>query len=234
MKRFYKTVSTGPATGGGFVVLLDDRPVRTPGKNLMAMPNLKLAAAIGAEWDAQNDEIDPATMPLTQIATTALDGAQAREVITEDALRYLDSDLLCYRAPEPDGLKAEQSLRWDPWLSWFEKRFGVALETTFTLIRLDQPKAAHAAVRQYVNAMEHHRFTVFQTVVAMTGSIVLALALDAGAIAPDAAWECALCEELLYEKTHDLERHGLDPTEEKRRHGLRRDLVASAAYLAAL
>lgn len=231
MDRFYKTVTTGPAMDGGFAVLLDAKPVRTPGKALMAAPTESLAKAVAAEWDAQKAAIDAQTMPLTQLLTTAIDRMQARADITEQALHYLDSDLLCYCTQEPPSLRETQDKDWTPWLRWFEKRFGAKLETTFSLVRLDQPKAAHDAVRKYVAGMDIHSFTVFQATTALTGSIVLGLALAEGAVTADQALRCALCEEMHYEQVHDLARHGLDPIEERRRKALARDLEACARYL---
>lgn len=232
MKRFYTRVSTGPALdGSGFAILLDDRPVRTPAKNLMTAPTLKLADAIAAEWDAQKDIIDHDMMPLTQLLTTAIDRTQSRAEITDSVIAYTDSDLLCYIAPDPQDLHDELIKTWGPHLDWFEKTYGVKLQTTHSLIRLDQPKAAHDAVRTEIDGMDLHHFTAMQTATAVTGSIVLGLALGRGAISADDAWRCALCEELHYERTHDLERHGHDPIEEKRRVAVKRDLEACAAYI---
>ncbi len=236
MKKFYKDVTTGPAVGGGHVVLLDGRPVRTPAKALMNAPTAKLADMIAAEWTAQEDIINTETMPLTQILVTAIDRAgPQREAITVSALAYLDSDLLCYHADEPAGLMTEQAKLWTPWLRWFEKRFGgIPLHTTYALARLDQPQAAHDAVAPVVDALDIQRFTVFQIVTNLTGSIVLGLAFIEDAASAGDALACTLCEELYYERTLDLEKHGLDPNETRRRAALKRDLDAAAAYLQAI
>lgn len=231
MRRFYKEVSAKPsAEGNGFTVLLDGKPVRTPGKLPLNAPTQKLADAIAAEWDAQKTDIVHDTMPLTQMLTTALDRADARAEITENVLAYVNSDLLCYIAHEPQSLHDELVKTWQPSLTWFEKTFGTALKTTPDLIRLDQPEDAHKAVRADIEKMNLHQFTVMQTATAVTGSIVLGLALTHNAISAADALNCALCEEFHYERTHDLERHGHDPIEEKRRHSMKRDLEACVLY----
>ena len=233
MNRFYKDVTTGPAIGGGFVVLLDARPIRTPLKSLMVAPTESLARQVANEWAAQGDVISAQTMPLTQFLTTAIDRIVLRAELTDEILRYLDGDLLCYRAGEPETLAAEQDKIWNPWLQWFADQYGVELQTTFALSRLDQPPAAHQAVAKTVRGLDDHTFTVLQALVPLTGSMVLALAFIAGAITPEETLAAALCEELFYERIHDLARHGLDPTEEKRRASLARDLAAARAYLTA-
>lgn len=231
MKKFYTSVSTGPAVGGGFVVLLDGRPIRTPEKSLMAAPTLLLATAIAAEWEAQGETVVTETMPLTQLLTTTIDRTTQREAMMVAVMAYLDSDLLCYPADAPDALRLEQEKLWAPWLKWFEQRFGVALLTTYALARLDQPAAAHAVVGAAIDALDIHQFTALHLSVSLSGSLVLGLAFIEGAMTAPEVWRCALCEELHYERIHDLEKHGLDPIEQKRRDGMMRDLEAAALYL---
>jgi chaperone required for assembly of F1-ATPase len=232
MKKFYTSVSTGPAVGGGFVVMLDTRPIRTPAKALMLSPSEQLAVAIAHEWEAQGEVIIPDTMPLTQLLTTSIDRvAQQRDEITKAALAYIDSDLLCYHADAPEALRLEQAQRWTPWLKWFENHFGIALDITYVLNRLDQPQAAHNAINAHINQLSTQAFTVFQAVTNATGSIVIGLAFVEKAITGVEAWRCALCEELFYERIHDLEKHGLDPIEQKRRDTLLTDLEAAEKYL---
>src|SRR5687768_13291714 len=91
-KRFYKRATAG-ADDGGFPVLLDGRPVRTPAQRRLAAPVLRLAEALAAEWDAQGERIDPAAMPLTRLANSIIDGvADAREVVTVEIGKYVASD----------------------------------------------------------------------------------------------------------------------------------------------
>ena len=53
---------------------LDGRPVRTPKKRHLVVPTRALADAIAEEWAAQAEKIDPATMPLSKLAITTIDG----------------------------------------------------------------------------------------------------------------------------------------------------------------
>ena len=49
MKRFYKETAVD-AGDGGFRVLLDGKPMRTPAKAVLVVPTQALAEAIAAEW----------------------------------------------------------------------------------------------------------------------------------------------------------------------------------------
>ena len=104
-KRFYQRADAGE--GVPSPVLLDGRGIKTPAGNALAAPARALAEAIAAEWEAQGERIDPATMPLTRLANTIIDSVAAKpEPVAEEVTRYLGSDLLCYRADTPDGLVA--------------------------------------------------------------------------------------------------------------------------------
>ena len=61
MKRFYKQVDISPERG----ILLDGKPVRTPTRAMLILPNDKLARAVAAEWAGQGDELDARSMTAT-------------------------------------------------------------------------------------------------------------------------------------------------------------------------
>src|SRR5258708_5866813 len=127
MKRFYKDASV-TAQEGGHAVLLDGKPVRTPGGKALILPTEKLASAVAAEWRGQGDEIVPTTMPLLRLANTVIDGVAAnRDEVIGAILRFGENDLTCYRAHQPPDLVARQKAGWDPVLDWLAQRHGAKL-----------------------------------------------------------------------------------------------------------
>ena len=101
MKRFYREVTIAPAEHG-HRVLLDGRPMRTPARQVLAVPTASLAAAIAAEWRGQVETIRPQAMPLTRLASTAIDRMPAqRQAAIDEVISYAETDLVCYRATEP-------------------------------------------------------------------------------------------------------------------------------------
>src|SRR5215470_5309392 len=97
-RRFYQHAGVEEAEGG-FRIVLDGRPVRTPARGFLIAPSRRLAQAVAAEWDAQGETIDPATMPLTRLANSIIDGVAASPApVAADIEKYLGSDLLFYRA----------------------------------------------------------------------------------------------------------------------------------------
>jgi chaperone required for assembly of F1-ATPase len=185
-ERFYKSASA--AESAPFAVLLDGRPVKTPARNALAAPTQPLAQAIAAEWDAQVEHIDPATMPLTRIANSIIDGvAPAPEPVAEDLAKYLGSDLLCYRAGTPDGLVHRQTEHWDPILDWARTTLGARFVLSEGIVFVTQPDNAIAAARAAIPA-DAWRLGAAHVVTTLTGSALIALALTAGRIDVDAAW----------------------------------------------
>jgi len=104
MKRFWKTAEA-VAEDGGWAIRLDGRPVRTPSRVALVVPGATLARTIAAEWDAQGAEVDPRLMPMTGFANATIDRVlPAPGDFRGQVAAYAASDLLCYRADEPEEL----------------------------------------------------------------------------------------------------------------------------------
>lgn len=231
MKKFYKNVSTA-AHDGGWVVALDGKNVRTPGGLPLKAPVEELAKAIAQEWDAQENDILPDTMPLTQLLVTALDRVeQERVAIQQNALGYLNTDLLCYRASEPPELVQREGAARDPWLQWFEKYFGEKLDTTTGLMALKHSARAHNLVENEVRGLDLWAFNVLQVVTAATGSLVLALAFVKGPAEEADLMRALYVEEDYKAAIYNEEFYGRAPQEEKNIKAVLRDLKAGKKFL---
>lgn len=232
MKRFYKMVSFTHQPEG-FSLCLDGKPVKTPGRNLLLAPTKIMAEALQAEWAGQGEAIVPETMPLTQILNTKIDKIpQDRGEIEALLLKYLDTDLLCYRCEEPPEVALVQKSLWDPWLVWFEKTFGVGLKTTDALAAITQPPAARQAVQERIQNLDLESFTVLQIAVPVAGSLVLGLAFVLGDASPDDLVRAAFAEEDYKAILYKDDQYGPDPLTEKKRIAMLRDLDGAALYLA--
>jgi chaperone required for assembly of F1-ATPase len=231
MKRFYQTVTSAPEEDG-FSIRLDGKPVLTPSRQSLLSPTQKFADAIVSEWEAQIDVIDPETMPLTQILTTAMDCAVAdRAAIEAEVLRYLDTDLLLYRAKEPEAIVKLQHDIWDPWVQWFERLGVCKLLTTKELKALKQSDAAHHYAEKIVKRADTWHFTALQMVTAMSGSIILALAFIEGAASADDVFQAAQLEEVYRSDFYNEDFYGKAPHQEKAQAGMMRDLMALKLFL---
>lgn len=234
MKRFYKLVSHSQ-TPNGYEIMLDGKAVNTPAKHKLLCPNEGLANAVMTEWAAQEDGIKPDTMPLTQLISTKIDRvSHERAAMSAALLKYLDTDLLCYRTDDPEELAQAQARVWDRWLSWLEDVYDIRLDTTLSLKALKQPQAAHDFVADYVKNLDDDRFTIFQLVTATSGSLILALAFIEKAANADDVFEAGRVEETYQDKLYKADQYGPDPAQEKKDKITRRDLEAAALYLGLL
>jgi chaperone required for assembly of F1-ATPase len=188
-KRFYQNVAVGD--GAPYPVLLDGRAVKTPAGGTLVAPVLPLAQAIAAEWDAQGERIEPAAMPLTRLANTIIDSvAPALQPIADEVVKYLGSDLVCYRADTPEGLVRAQGRSWDPILMWARETLGARLVLTEGVVFVEQPEHAVAAARKAIPS-NPWRLGAVNVITTLTGSALLALAVAANRLSVEEAWAAA-------------------------------------------
>lgn len=194
-KRFWTEARVVPAPGG-HGISLDQRPVKTPAKAPLVLPTRALAEGVAAEWDAQQGTVDPRTMPLTRAANAAIDKvAPQYDEVAEIVAAYGGSDLLCYRAPGPEALAARQAAGWDRWLDWAAARHGARLATAAGVMHVPQEKACLSALTARVGAHSAFELTALHDLVALSGSLVLGLAVSEGALEPEAAWDLSRIDE---------------------------------------
>lgn len=227
IKRFYTDVSVDAVDDGLYAVFLDGRAVKTPGKADLQLKTLGLGDALAAEWRAQGEKIDPSTMPLTQIACTAIDRISANRSEIEGLIaRYAETDLVCYRANAPSDLVEMQSEHWQPLLDWLAGEQAIQLSSTKEILPLPQDPVALAKVMNIVQGFDDHELSVVSVVTQASGSIVISLALAYGTIRADQAAKASQVDEI-----HQSQLWGLDHEAEVRLQSLNTDILAAETYL---
>lgn len=227
-KRFY-THAGVVEVAGGFALVLDDKPIRTPSGRQVVVPVREIADVIVAEWEAQQEFIDPLTMPFTRFANSVADAVADRvDDVREDMAKYFQSDLLFYRASHPEALVEREARHWDPVLFWAADTFGAHFVLAEGIIHISQPDAAIAAARA---ALPRDPWSVaaLHVVTTLTGSALLALALMRGVLDPDQVWAAAHVDE-----DWNIEKWGVDEEVAARRAARLIDFKAAAHILKAL
>jgi chaperone required for assembly of F1-ATPase len=226
MKRFYREAGIVPAEDG-YRVALDGRPVKTPAKQAMIVPNAALASAVAAEWEAQQGEIRPSQMPMTRLASTAIDRvAPQRELIVEQIAAYAGTDLVCYRAAHPPALLARQQAVWQPLIDWAVLRYDAPLEVTAGVIPISQPAASLGAFAGAVAEQNDFALAALHLATGACGSLVIVLALIEGRI--DAAEAFAASQ---LDESFQIQAWGEDEEQARRRRALAEDIAAAARFL---
>lgn len=225
-KRFYEAVEVGPGEGG-LEILLDGKPVRTPAREILALPAKTLAQAIATEWEAQGDKIAPETMPLTRRAYSAIDGVRVRErEVVEDIVSYAASDLLCYRADSPEGLVEMQCTHWDPILKWARDEFGADFETCTGVSHIAQSEASLGKIRAVFETRGFLELTPLHSMTTLVGSALLTLAHTQGRLSADEIWAAAHVDE-----DWQISRWGEDEEATERRAARRAEFDCDTLFL---
>ncbi len=159
-------------------------------------------------------------MTLTQLANTAIDRIAADPApVVGELLAYGGSDLLCYRAEEPESLVARQQARWQPLLDWLAQQHDAPLAVHAGIVPRPQPAASIAALERLLGGLSPFVLAGLAAAAQTSGSLVIALALAGNRIGPDEAFELAELD-----ATFQIERWGEDAEAAARRRRLRQEL----------
>ena len=227
-KRFY----TKPAmaeTAAGFVITLDDKPIRTPSGRQVIVPAREIAEVVVAEWEAQKEFVNPLTMPMTRFANSVVDAVVDRiDAVREDIAKYFESDLLFYRAGHPEALVAREAAHWDPILFWAADALGAHFILAQGIVHIRQPESAIAAARAALPD-DPWSIAALHVITTLTGSALLALALLRRVADQDQVWAAAHVDE-----DWNCEKWGVDDEVAARRAARLVDFDAAARILKAL
>jgi chaperone required for assembly of F1-ATPase len=226
--RFYAHAGVVESSGS-FVITLDHKPIRTPSGRSLVAPTRQIADGIAAEWNAQQEIIDPLTMPLTRLANSVVDAVVDRvEAVTDDIVKYLGSDLLFYRVGHPEALVAREAASWDPVLFWAVNALGAHFILAEGIVHVRQPDSAVAAARGTLPA-DPWSVAALHVVTTLTGSALLALALLHGVLDQDQVWAAAHVDE-----DWNIEQWGVDQEVAARRAARLVDFRAAVRILKSL
>ncbi len=226
-KRFYKSVTVEKTDSDDWLIALDGRPAKTPGKKLLAMPVRSLAEAVADEWEAQTEEINPFKMLLCRRRMVVIDRGEADcRKWGELILSFLRSDLLCYRAEKPEPLTVRQTTTWSEFLEWISGEFGIRLNVTTGIVSVEQPDDSQTKTKNLLRTATADELSCLAAATEITGSAVLALALWQKYQTPDEIFAASRVDE-----TYQSEKWGIDEDAAKNEARLREDFLSVARYL---
>ena len=165
---------------------------------------------------------------MTRLANAVIDHVgPERGAVINHALGYAATDLVCYRAESPDDLVERQQATWQPLLDWLADAHQARLKVTRGVIPVEQPPASLSALRRAVEVLDDADLAVLASATGASGSLVIALALVAGRIDAEEAWQASRLDE-----TFQRERWGEDSEDADRRRRLRADFDAAGRFRA--
>jgi chaperone required for assembly of F1-ATPase len=227
-RRFYEQATVGERDGA-YALLLDGRGARTPARKPLAVPSRPVAEALAAEWEAQGEYIDPATMPLTRIVNSALDGvASQMDAVRDEIVRYAGSDLICYRADSPSALVERQDAAWSPLVAFARETLGARLVLAEGIVHVEQDRTVFDAISLAIADYDSVALAALHTIMTLTGSAIIALAVARGRLSAEEAWAAAHVDE-----DFQMEQWGRDEMALQRRAHRWREMQAAALIVGA-
>ncbi|KLT40605.1 ATP12-domain-containing protein [Cutaneotrichosporon oleaginosum] len=202
LRRFWKHahVKEDPE-GPGFLVTLDHRPLKSPAGTKLVLPKDRrlLAALIAHEWENQDQVLKQHALPLTSLASRAVDGFGApgsptREGVIDALMEYLETDTICFPGETPSALVRLQKEHWDPLVAWLKDTYGVTLGQTTGFGLPEHSEGARDKLRVVLEGMDAWELAAFERAVYATKSFVAALAFVKGRITADEAAHAAHVE----------------------------------------
>ncbi|MCP4933967.1 MAG: ATPase [bacterium] len=195
IKRFYSGVET-TFVQYGFQIMLDDRPIKSAGQQVLQLPNKKMAEQIAEEWRQQKEFIDFGNMPAMRFASAVADNIMpCPDEARAEILQYAHSDLLCYRVSEPDNLVERQASLWDPVLDQFKEELSIEFVTSGSIQYVEQGGESMKRFEALIIPLEGYQLGAVHSVTVMTGSAALSIALHNNWLTVEAAWEHAHLDE---------------------------------------
>ena len=196
-KRFYK-LAEAVETDAGFAIQLDGRTAKTSGRKPLVVPTQSLAELVAAEFEAQKQFIDPFSMPVLRIVNPSIDSVSGLMAdVRADITNYAGTDLLCYRANEPEKLIARQNAIWNPIIARIEQEISARFILAEGVMHVAQLQPTLAAFAQRLEAATPDPFTLSATHVmtSLSGSAMLALSVTASWLGAADAWTAAHLDE---------------------------------------
>ena len=227
MKRFYEQVSVNEVDGG-WQVMLDTRALKTVKGSPQVVPSKALAHALASEWDAQGDKIDPATLPMRDMADYAVDiVAPDAGALIEKSLQYGDTDTLLYRADPEEPLYVRQQEVWEPIVTGFEDRLGAKFTRISGIIHRPQSEEVLSRLRDEMTGQSPFSLAAIEMMTHLAASLITGLSAaqkDADALA---LWNAASLEE-----EWQAEEWGRDEEAEERREKRTADFLKAREFWA--
>lgn len=198
-RRFYKTVTITPeGKDGQYALRLGGVIAETPGEKPLILPNKAFARAVQLEFENQIEYIYPHTMPLTNIALTAIDRVpRERHFMEENIIGIFHYDATCYRESEEDtpALCKLQVKYWDPLLRWLHTNYNIEMKVSTALEATEVPEEHVTIIRNIIQNMDDWTFAIFESTVLLGKSVVIALAFMQNRLNIDQAYKAIRLEE---------------------------------------
>lgn len=179
-----------------YVIELDGKPLKTPLKNTLILPTKALASAICDEWNNLGDLINPDHLPLTKTANSAIEKTAPNfDHIVAEMVKFGETDLLFYQQNYPKEFHDLQKNQWNPIILWAENLWNVKYKITFSINHVSQNENILTHYKTLLRAINAHELSALYLLTTSCGSLLIALAYNAGILSVDGVTKAAFIDE---------------------------------------
>ncbi|KAG1877812.1 ATP12-domain-containing protein [Suillus subalutaceus] len=231
LKRFWETVGISKRDDG-LTVTLDMRALKTPSGNTLLLPRNKrlVATLIANEWENQETLLKPHALPMTSIASRAIDAFHDKKTcseVRESLLNYLDTDTICFHHDDPPPLVELQHKYWDPLIEWAKSTFNIDIQVFTSILLHSQSAETRAKLDVILTEMNPWELAAMERATYVTKSFLIALALVKRHLTVE---EAAVAAQV--EVSSQIQRWGeVEDSHDVDFHDIRRQLGSAACLL---
>jgi ATP synthase F1 complex assembly factor 2 len=231
LKKFWKQATVNESDKG-FNIMLDHRPLKTPGGSVVQIPldRKTLAVLTAAEWEMQDKVLKSYSLPLTSIVMRSLDSLQSeaiREGVIDNLIGYVHTDSICYQQDYPESFQKLQKEYWTPIIDFVNRKYGLDIKTTSGILRVKQSDEVLKKFREIISGYDTFTLAAFEKAVLRSKSFMIALALIEREITVEFATMAARLE-----VHHQIQRWGeVEDSHDVDREDLQRQLGSSVASI---
>ncbi|XP_069917751.1 ATP synthase mitochondrial F1 complex assembly factor 2 isoform X7 [Oryctolagus cuniculus] len=115
----------------------------------------------------------------TTLCNTSLDNPtqRSKDQLIRAAIKFLDTDTICYKVEEPETLVELQKNEWDPVIEWAENRYGVEIGSSTSIMGPSIPARTHEVLANHLASYNMWALQGIEFVVTQLKSMVLTLGL---------------------------------------------------------
>ena len=144
------------------------------------------------EWDVKSDVLDTDKMVFFGIFSTAIDRiVNDRVLYINEIMKFVDTDLICYKADKPDELVELQNKHWDPILLIIKNYIGEEIKVFTGIMPGTQNIQVHNKIKKLIHNFSNIELSIFYRLTNIIGSIFISLSLIKGDVLKKQV--CKLC-----------------------------------------
>mgnify|MGYP002049815185 FL=1 len=197
MRKFWKMVKVKKKSSNSYEILLDENVLKTPMKKKLTIQNSKIAEEIYKEWNQDKNILDTDAMIFYGIISTSIDKFNNNRILyVNEILNFIDTDLICYRAEEPNDLVQWQSKNWDPILLKIEKYINNKVDVFKGIMPSKQKKGIKLKIIKFLTKFSDLEIIVLHRITNITGSVFLSLCILNNDLIKEKAFELSYLDEL--------------------------------------